>query len=314
MKQRIFIFGLITFMVILLGAIFKVNHWPAAGIMLTAGLGTFVLVFIPLGLVSSYRSNENKRNKLLYITTGVTCFIVFTAMLFKFQHWPYAGLLLPVAIIFPYIVFLPVYLFATSKDKNYSIYKTVFVLFLVVVNSVFGAMLTLSVTRERINDSLNLARNYNKAETALFQFPVKDLKSPVSLKIDEVLKIVDEYREVILKGEGLTAAEWKEDPGKLWRPESNQVASRALENAGDSPAGTKLYNGLKSLLSEIEKTPGCEILAKAAPALLDLVPDEQGQTNTTRWNMSINLAWSLIYLDDIETDLLMVRTTLDSVN
>jgi GldL N-terminal domain len=314
MKQKIYILGLITVMVIFLGTIFKVNHWPGAGIMLTAGLGTFVLAFIPLALISSYRRDDNKRNKLLYLTTGVTCFVIFTAMLFKFQHWPYAGLLLTIALPFPYVVFLPVFLAVTSKDKNYNIYNTVFVLFLLVVNSVFSAMLALSVPRDRINDSLNLARNYNKTESLLVQFPGKESGSPVCMKVDDALKIVDEYRETILKQEELTVAEWKDNPGNIWRPESTEVAARALENAGDSPAGNRLYNGLKSLLSEIEKTPGCAILAKTAPAILDLKPEDQGETITILWNMHISLAWALIYLDDLETDLLMIKNTLASGN
>jgi hypothetical protein len=309
MKQKIYILGLITVIVIFLGIIFKVNHWPAAGIILTAGLGTFILVFIPLGLISSYRGDEKKRDKLLYITTGVTCFVVFTAMLFKIMHWPYAGLWLTIAIPFPYVVFLTVFLAVTSKDKNFNIFNTVFVLFLLAVNSVFSAMLALSVTRDRINDSLNLARNYNKTESALIQFPGKDSKSPVCVKIDEVLKIVDEYREIILKGEELTVSEWKDNPGNIWRPESTEVAARTLENAGDSPAGTRLYKGLKSLLSEIEKTPGCETLAKEAPAILDLEPDDQGETVTILWNMHISLAWVLIYLDGLEVNLKMIKAS-----
>jgi hypothetical protein len=305
MKQKIYILGLIAVMVIFLGTIFKVNHWPGASIMLTAGLGTFILVFIPLSLLSSYRADENKGNRLLYIITGVTCFVVFTAMLFKLMHWPYAGLWLTIAIPFPYVVFLPVFLVVTSRDKNYNIYNTVFVLFLLAVNSVFSAMLALSVTRERINDSLNLARNYNKTELALVQFPGKDSKSPVCVKIDEVLKIVNEYRETILKQEKLTVEQWKDNPGNIWRPEIGAVAARALENTGDLPAGTKLYSGLKSLLSEINKTPGCEVLAKAAPAILDLKPDDQGQSVIIQ--MYISLAWSLIYLDELESNLKIIR-------
>jgi hypothetical protein len=216
--------------------------------------------------------------------------------------------MLTIALPFPYVVFLPVYIIVTSKDRNYNIYSTVFVLFLLVVNSVFSAMLALSVSRQRIADSLNLARNYNKVESVLLQFPGKDSELPVCVKIDEVLKIVDDYREAILKQEELTVTDWKDNPEYLWRPETNSVAARALENTGDSPAGTKLYNGLKSLLSEINKTPDCEILAKAAPEILDLKPDDQGQSIIIQ--MYISLAWSLIYLDDIETNLELIKTTL----
>jgi hypothetical protein len=310
MKQKIYILGLITVMVIFLGTIFKVNHWPAAGIMLTAGFLTFVLVFIPLGLINSCRGDENKHNKPIYIITGITAFFIFTSMLFKLMHWPYAGLMLTIALPFPYVVFLPVFIIVTSKDRNYNIYNIVFILFLLAVNSVFSAMLALSVSRDRINDSLNLARNYNKAETTLVQFPGSESKSPVYAKIDEVMKTIDEYRETILKQEELTVADWKSNPEYLWRPESTEIAANSLIDAGDAPAGTRLYDGLKSLLAVIDKTPGCEELAKAAPAILDLKPDDQGETISILWNMHISLAWSLIYLDGLETNLKLIKATL----
>ena len=307
MKQKLYILGLINVMVILLGTIFKVNHWPGAGVMLTLGLTVFSVVFIPLALVSSYRADENKNNLLLYLITGVTCFVVFIAMLFKIQHWPYAGIWLTIALPFPYVVFLPVFLVVTSKDKKFNIYNTVFVLFLLAVNSVFSAMLALSVTRERINDSFNLARNLNKTESLIRQIPVTNTKSLVIQKIDDVLQVADQYRETILEGEGVQAGDWRNNPGVIGRPESLQVAARALEKAGDSPAGTKLYNSLKDLLAEVQKTPGCELLAKELPAILDLDNNDQGESVIIQ--MYVSLAWSLVYLDELQDDLMMIRAT-----
>ena len=42
MKQKIYIFGVITSLVVFTGAIFKVNHFPGAGILLTLGLIVFL--------------------------------------------------------------------------------------------------------------------------------------------------------------------------------------------------------------------------------------------------------------------------------
>ena len=38
MKQKIYIVGLVTTLLVFIGTIFKVNHFPGAGIMLTLGL------------------------------------------------------------------------------------------------------------------------------------------------------------------------------------------------------------------------------------------------------------------------------------
>ena len=79
MKQKIYFLGLVAAMVMSTGAIFKVNHWPAAGIMIIAGTAILVLLFLPAALINHYRAEGNKQNKLLYIVTYITCFVVFTA-------------------------------------------------------------------------------------------------------------------------------------------------------------------------------------------------------------------------------------------
>src|SRR5665647_279943 len=124
MKQKIYILGVITAIIICTGIILKVNHWPAAGILITAGTMILVLIFIPVALINNYKTEGNTQNRLLYIVTYITCFVVFTGMLYKIQHWPHAGVALLIALPFPYIVFLPVFLTVTSKNKNFNIYNT----------------------------------------------------------------------------------------------------------------------------------------------------------------------------------------------
>ena len=110
MKQKIYILGIVSAMVLITGAMFKVQHWPGAGVLITAGTVLLLTVFLPAALINHYRVNGNKQYKLLYITIYVTCFVVFTAMLFKIQHWPFAGYLVLIGVPFPFVVFLPVWL------------------------------------------------------------------------------------------------------------------------------------------------------------------------------------------------------------
>jgi hypothetical protein len=64
MKQKIYIIGVVTVVTVFTGAIFKVNHYPGAGVLLIAGLVS----------------------------------LVFLSMLFKLMHWPYAGVLLTITL------------------------------------------------------------------------------------------------------------------------------------------------------------------------------------------------------------------------
>ena len=92
MKQKIYILGVITAMIISTGIILKVNHWQTAGILITAGTLILVLLFLPSALINNYKAEGNNQNRLLYIVTWITCFVVFIGMLFKIQHWPHAGI------------------------------------------------------------------------------------------------------------------------------------------------------------------------------------------------------------------------------
>jgi hypothetical protein len=315
MKQKIYILGLISAMIISTGVIFKMEHWPLAQIFLASGIFILVVIFFPAALINSYKAEGSKHNRLLYIVTYITCFVVFTGMLFKIQHWPFAGIALLIALPFPYVVFLPVFLAVTSKNKNFNIYNTVFVLLLLAVNSVFSCLLALNVSKEVIDDSYNLSRNYKRLEAVVTQLPQRDQQSPVNLKIDEVLKIVNEYQDTILKQEGLTRVQWDTNPGNLWRPEAGAVAAIAIYNPHGPFHGQELRNALKNLMLELRKSPGYESLAKAAPIIFDYSEDNFVKDPGTQYDFSLlPLAWALIYLDGLEANLMVIKASSPVMN
>lgn len=315
MKQKIYILGVITAIIICTGIILKVNHWPTAGILITAGTLILVLIFFPAALINNYKAEGNAQNRLLYIVTYITCFVVFTAMLFKIQHWPLAGTLLTIALPFPYIVFLPVFLVVTSKNKNFNIYNTVFVLLLLALNSVFSALLSLNVSRDTIVDSYIISRNYNKIEAAMAQKPIIGNESAVNMKIDEILKITNDYQNLILKHEGMTREEWGNNPGNLLRADSPNIAATVLSDNGEMP-GIKLEKSLNELVVLMKKTKGYEETAKVLPAITGLGyenEEDPARTFTFR-NILINLSWALIYLDGLEANLSMIKASAPVVN
>ena len=309
MKQKIYILGIVTVLIIFAGTVFKVNHWPLAGFMIVLGLLTLVLVFLPIALIDHYKAMGTRENLLFHIVTWLTCFVVFTGILFKIMHWPFANTLLTVALIFPYVVFLPVFLVTTSKDKNFNIYNTVFILLLLATNSVLSALLALNVSAEKIRDSYNLSRQYIQVGKAVDQLPANDSKSRIVLKIDETLKVADEYKSLILKSEGMTPEQYNY-AGDILRPDLRGAAVQALSNTGNAKLGEKLDNSLKELIKEIENTPGCNELTKAIPVILDLNPQNEDEPLLIWNNITNTLSWTLIYLEGLETNLKMIKTTL----
>jgi hypothetical protein len=316
MKQKIYILGVISAMILSTGVIFKMEHWPAAGLMIITGTLILVLLFFPAALINNYKAEGNSQNRLLYIVTYVTCFVVFIGMLFKIMHWPNAQIGLLIALPFPYIVFLPVFLTVTAKNKNFNIYNTVFVLILLALNSVFSALLSLNVSKEAIDDSYSISRNYNKVGAALAQLPVIVNGSAVNMKIDEIIKITNDYQDQILKHEGMTREKWKKDPGNLLRPDNVNTAASTLYDSGEIIPGMKLNKAITELIDLMKQTKGFDDAAKALPAILDL-DEEKGKDDAHNFynrNILVPLSWALIYLDGLETNLYMIKASSPAMN
>jgi len=309
MKQKIYLLGLITIAIIVIGALFKVSHWPGAGQLIILGIVLLVFVFLPLALRNHYTTEGNSKNLVLYIVTWLTCLVVFGGMLFKTMHWPGAGKILMVSLPFPYVVFLPVFLALTSKDKNFSIHNTVSVLFLLTGISVFSALLALNVSKERIDDSMQLSRSYNSLEAVLDEIPPPAGGDPVVQKIDEILGLVDEYQSLILASRNITEDSWNNDPWSLRRPEAADIGSPALVTGGkDRSPDLRLQKSMKSLLNDLENRPGYENLATAASPIFDFT---QTADDTDDWTIGKFFespgVWSVTYLDGLETNLKLLK-------
>ena len=52
--------------------------------------------------------------------------------------------------------------------------------------------------------------------------------SSINLKIDNLLNVVDEYKNLIFSAENITEQQWINDPGMLVRPESPARAGNCI--------------------------------------------------------------------------------------
>jgi len=313
MKQKIYLLGLITTAIIILGALLKINHWPGGGQLIIIGIIMLVLVFLPLALINHYRTEGKSKNPALYIVTWLTCFVVFGGMLFKIMHWPGAAKALMIALPFPYVVFLPVFLAVTGKDKSFSIYNTVYVLFLLAGISVFSALLALNVSKEKIDDSMGLSRTYNRLEAVLDELPSPAIQTPVVLKIDEILKIVDDYQSRIFAADRTSEEQWNNDPWTLRIPQAHDVSSRALIIEGKHPTlDYRLQSSLAGLINQLGNSDENSRLAEVVPGIFDFreAPDDPLGWTTEKFVITPQV-WSLIYLDGLETDLKLLKAGLN---
>lgn len=320
MKQKIYILGLFAILVLVAGTLFKVNHFPGAGILLTVGIISLVLIFLPLALINSYRSEENSKNKLLYIVTWITAIVVFMSMLLKVMHWPYAGIILMIALPFPYVVFLPVYLYVTSKIKNFNIYNTVFIMMMMAGLSGFSALLALTVTRDRINESLSLSIHYNKVEKMLTQLPqvvpassFTSKNKAIIKKADEVLALVDEAQGLLITDGGFTKVVWQTNPFICGILDSRNASGILFKEDGPQIAN-KLEISVKSFLDELDKTPGFSNVATLAPQLLGFRdPSERTLPWAERLFAGNYRSWVMIDLDAFRLNVNLLKREISSI-
>jgi len=309
MKQKIYILGLISAIILVAGAMFKVNHWPAAGILLTIGTFLLVFLFLPAALTNHFRVHGNPQNRLLYIVTYVTCLLVFTAMNFKIMHWPYAGYIMMVAIPFPFVVFLPVWLYVTSKIKNFDINNTIFVLFLLALQAVFSALLSLNVTREKINNSLEFSKNLYSLNYIIEKNGSSIDKSALNLSADDVIKNIEECRRLLFNRAGITREELQNGTSNDIYFDSRNIALQLLLLPEDHSPAAKLEKSVRKYVNEIEKIPGCRELAKQAGNLFFL--NEVTEENPSWPELMFAedyLSWVIVNLDAMENVVRVIQT------
>ena len=158
MKNKIYIFGIVLLILFAIGSIFKVNHLAGAGIMISVSLALFSLVFCPMALVSAYRAEG--KHAFIYVIGGITIAINFVAALFKIMHWRYAGIMLTIGIIIPFILFLPAYLVYQGKKGVRNIKNLILVLFLLVYIAAMDAMMAVNVSKDVIDDTMLVNDHY----------------------------------------------------------------------------------------------------------------------------------------------------------
>lgn len=308
MKQKIYLLGLATAIIVFLGILFKVNHWAGAAILLIGGITILVFVFMPLALVSSYKTEGNKGKRLLYIVTWLTSFVVFTAMLFKIQHWTGSGLLMVVSIPFPFVVFLPVFLMSRAGNMKENIYDTVSVLFLLMIIACFTGLLALNVSKEKMIDSYNVMHNYYQSNKAADNLEIRS-QSPAVQLIDKLIIMTQKYRDLYLGYSGYSPDMWKGELGPYqgsWLSQNNDIRfgkEREKIHSG-------LLTGLGDLVSLLELTPGRESLAAAAPSVFNLRKTPGGNYN---FDSDLLLApthpWMLVYLAGLENNLRLMKVS-----
>jgi hypothetical protein len=128
MKNTMKISGIAGTVLLGFAALFKINHWPLAGAMLTLGAFTLAFVFMPTALGVLWKETRSRRRIFLFLSAFLAGFCFIAGTLFKVQHWLDSGLILTLAAFFGILFFVPALLADKLSDTEKKEKRPVYIL------------------------------------------------------------------------------------------------------------------------------------------------------------------------------------------
>ncbi|MCA1741437.1 MAG: hypothetical protein LC630_02985, partial [Bacteroidales bacterium] len=109
-------------------ALFKIMHWPGAGIMIILGALALALIFMPSALTVLWKETHSGKRLFLYISAFIFGMLFIAGVVFKIQHWPASGLILSLAVASGALLFLPALLAAKLQGQENRSKKIIYIL------------------------------------------------------------------------------------------------------------------------------------------------------------------------------------------
>lgn len=198
MKKFIYISGILSANLMLIGALLKVLHMPGASIVLTLSIFLFCFIFLPLALYSNYSVQDEKKNVWLYIVTFIVFFVSILGALFKILHWPGASIFLVFGILSPFMLFLPVYLYQTRKPKSKSVRNNLAVMFGLTFLAVFNVFLAVNVSSNVLNSISLSGYNHEQFVKYLGDNSNAPTANDIKLKAQDISVYIDELKQDVI--------------------------------------------------------------------------------------------------------------------
>lgn len=125
MKKTVNISGLLAAIFTLLGSVFKVMHWPGAGVSFVLGIAIFSLIFLPLMIALKFRDEGSKTDKLVLSFGFLVGIVTSLGFLFKMMHWPGANIMMLSGLVSFTFVYVPIYFFSRVRRPDLRFNTTV---------------------------------------------------------------------------------------------------------------------------------------------------------------------------------------------
>jgi hypothetical protein len=144
--------GLISSVIFLLGILFRVMHWPGAGIALTVGLFMLGIIFMPALIFARISDDKGEGKRAAYLVGLFAGLFYMAGFLFKLMHWPGAGLIILVGLILFAAIFIPLFVFAHYKNESHVSGHFIFVIVASMMAILFEAFMALTVSKDVLSE------------------------------------------------------------------------------------------------------------------------------------------------------------------
>jgi len=165
MKKLTYFLGLAAVIIILIGALSKLMHWPGAGIELTLGLLIVIIGFLPLYFIMSYREQAEKKSIVYPLVAYLTISFLLAAAIFRIQHWPAVRTITNIGLVFLIIGFMPLYVVNAFQKARKGKLNLAYIIMLLVGVAIVTLMFNVKLGKEaleayRSEAILNESRTY----------------------------------------------------------------------------------------------------------------------------------------------------------
>ena len=167
MKKVMLNTGIFSAFTFIIGAVFKMMHWPGAGVLLLLPIAIISLVFLPLLFLIKSKETKEKREKTT-LGVGVIFGIVLSLSgLFKVMHWPGANAMWLTALAILFLLFLPMHFFGGIRNPETKTNTIISSILILMAGGLFFTLTDLSSTREKLEE-LSVQTDNNLLSTINF--------------------------------------------------------------------------------------------------------------------------------------------------
>ncbi len=204
MKKLMYVLGMLAPVVLIIGTIFKTQHWLGAGILITLSLFLLGAIYLPLFVMVRIRDTRKKGkpvNMPMYVAGMIAGIVFIAGAMFKIQHWPGAGTMLTLTAVVTVLVFIPILVVQALRDKENQVQHFTVLIFVLAFAAVWFMTYALRVSRNVLDAFTMTAQNLerttgiieNRNEALADRF---DLFAPSSeilgAKVEEINRKADE--------------------------------------------------------------------------------------------------------------------------